>query len=312
MPCMWRQPRRLGVCLVSAWLGACAAIPSDTDLTTQLDQARDLLAAGDANGTYALLDLIPEESLTAVELPRYKILLARSLYDIGSPWTAFETIRDFADDHRYSEHNQDVERLEFAIGKQLIQSDASYFIFGTDADDGEIVLSHFVSRYPTAPDVPEALKLLGNLAYAEQRYLMARERFRQLFEDHTSSEWAEFAHFRIAYSGFKSLVGPEYDLAEMLLTRNELRDYLATNPERPEFRNQAGAALATVTAWMATRHLMIADFYREIGNSTGEVHHLEIAARDFGNQRSGALATKRLRAMGFHRGASDQPGNRPR
>ena len=84
----------------------------------------------------------------------------------------------------------------------------------------------------------------------------------------------------------------------MQLALQELRDYLRRAPERPEFRNEATRALATVETWIARRHIIIADFYRTVGNDVGERLHLDFAVRDFPSTPAGQEAAERLTALG--------------
>ena len=42
-----------------------------------------------------------------------------------------------------------------------------------------------------------------------------------------------YARFKISMCAFAALVGPPYDFEQMRRARNELRDYLESQPERP-------------------------------------------------------------------------------
>jgi hypothetical protein len=218
--------------------------------------------------------------MTNAEVERYKALYAEALWRTGEAWDAFKVIRSFVEDHRFSPWSARVEELHFRIGQELIQSEGSYFIFGSDRDDGELVLTEFVERYTTSAHLADALRLLGDLAFEEERWFDARRRFEQLIQDHPTSEWASLASFRRVMAIHAELLGPEYDLPSMYRARNELRDYLATAPERPEFRTAAETAYVEVQDWIASRHLIDADFYRTVGNRYGERFHLRLLLDD--------------------------------
>lgn len=76
------------------------------------------------------------------------------------------------------------------------------------------------------------------------------------------------------------LQGPDYDLDQMQLATRELRDFLASHPENPEFVATATRALQSLLEWQSERHHRIAGFYHTVGNAQGRRLHLERAASD--------------------------------
>ncbi len=277
---------------------ACASLPEGMEPSKLLDDAEVFLQQGKPSEALALLDSASDEIFAQRELERFKLLRGQALFGTGSPWSAYLQIRHFAEDHRFSDESPRVEELMFQLGKHLVNSDRSWWIFGSDEEDGEIVLTQFIERYATNGHAAEALKLLGGIAYQEKRYLIAKDRYKQIMTHHPRSEWAPLAHHRIALSSYLSLEGPEYDLESMSLTRNELRDYLEIAPERPEYRKSASDALATVEHWIAERHWTIAEFYRTIDNRYGERMHLEAAVREYPDLKPGKMAAARLKELG--------------
>lgn len=260
----------------------CASVPMPEmpqEPAAALELARRLLPEAPEQAR-ALLGALDESALTPEEVEAWKYLYAEAMFQTGDAWDGFRLIRTFVEDHRFSDWTPFVEDLQFRIGAALIQSPASYFLFGSDRDDGELVLQEFVERYPTSPHLPDALRLLGDLAFEEERWFDAQRRFEQLIQDHPESEWVALASFRRVMALYAELLGPEYDFPSLSQTRNELRDYLATEPERPDFREAAAAALAEVEDWIAERHMLDADFYRTVGNRYGERYHLNVLLED--------------------------------
>jgi tetratricopeptide (TPR) repeat protein len=280
------------------WLGllwaGCAASPPPglpEDPAGVLEVAAGCVET-DPAAARAALETLDEDELTNAELEGYKALYAEALWRTGKAWKAFRTIRTFPDDHRFSPYAPQVEEIHYRVGAELIQSESTYFLFGSDQDDGELILGEFVERYATSPHADDALRLLGDLAVAEERWFDAQRRFEQLIQDHPTSEWASLASFRRVMAIHAELLGPEYDLPSMYRARNELRDYLATAPERPEFRTTAAAAYEEVTGWVIERHRLDADFYRTIGNSYGERFHLETLLQDAPADHPSAVAAQ--------------------
>ncbi len=271
------------------------AIPEDP--AAALDLGRSLLDADRPDDAYHVIGSIDEDYLLGSELEYYDLLWASALFRTGSAWSGFRVIRDFVEVHRFSDYGPEVEQLHYEIGAWLLQSDGGFLFFTSDHDDGEIVLQEFVERYPSSPFAADALRLLGESLIEEGQWLPARRRFVQLVQDHPNSEWLPLARFRIAMTTFQDVLGPAYDLDAMRRARNELADYLATDPERPEFRAAATEALATVTDWIAVRHQLDAAFYRTVGNPIGERFHLELLVAEFPERDGIAAAEARIRAI---------------
>src|SRR5262245_1092816 len=79
----------------------------------------------------------------------------------------------------------------------------------------------------------------------------------------------------------------------------ELRVFLERPPENPTFVAEAAAALERLLSWRAQRHLAIADFYHTVGNSAGELLHLQAAAApEFARTAAAATARERLSGLG--------------
>jgi outer membrane protein assembly factor BamD (BamD/ComL family) len=262
-----------------------------------LDEAAALLGVGQPADARAVLEAIDEDIYPPPQKARYGLLLARATYQTGEPWAAFLILRRFPDEFPHSEDRLEVEELVFDIGREMSGSDKTFFIFSSDRADAQQILTHLIQRYPRTTHLADALQILGELAFEDEDFLTAHARFKDLLQQQPDSEWAPLARFRIAMSEFRVLEGPEYDLEQMQRARNELEGFLANPPESPSFVSEARAALQVVVSWMAERHLLIADFYKTIDNPVGELHHLQVASRDFADTDSGKIAAERLAAL---------------
>ena len=298
------EPRRIAACWAAmrrgsgallALLAGCSSGPVVTDPVAALTTAETKLVQGELAPALALLEAVDSESFTGTDVERYQVALATALTNDGDLWAGFELIRDFEEEHPFSEYRGQIQDLEFEIGRQLMASDWSFLFFASDRDDGRIVLEHFALRYPQHPAAPDVLRLLGEQAFAEGDFTTAQRRFGELVLKHSDSEWAPLAKFRIAMASFQSLVGPDYDRRSMVRAHNELHDFLSEGIENPQFDIEARAALATTREWLGTKHLSIADFYRRVGNQAGEQVHLEKAAASYPETAGGRRAAQRLR-----------------
>lgn len=296
--------RALAVLLV---LGAACGSTPIADPTQALAQAETHLARGEIDAAMDLLEAMSAEDFTGEAVERYETRLAQGLVQQDRLWKAFKVIRDFEEEHPFSEFRGQVQDMEFAIGRGLIESNWSFLFFASDRDDGQVVLEHFIVRYPQHPSAADALRRLGEKAFAEDDWLLARERFGQLLLRHPDSEWVPLARFRIAMSSFFALAGPAYDLHALTAAHNELKDFLAQPSENPAFESTARAAYATVREWLGEKHVMTADFYRVLDNAQGERQNLERAARDFPDTEGGRAAGARLAAIAAAEGSDGAP-----
>lgn len=278
---------------------SCSGVPKPQDPQAALAVAERQLIDGDAAAAASLLDALDEEVFTGRDLERYKLAHATALAATGRHWKGFKVIRDFPEQHPFSDLRADVESLEFRIGEHLIGSDGGFLFFSSDKEDGRAVLEHFLQRAGLLRRdlLADALRLLGEKAFAEGDYDLARQRFTQLRRDHEDSEWVPLALFRMAMSRYHTLVGPEFDYEEMRLARQELRHLLERGIENPQARDEVAAASTRVEQWMGERQLTIAHFYRRVGNRRGEELHLRRAADEFPETTAGKRARTELAAL---------------
>jgi outer membrane protein assembly factor BamD (BamD/ComL family) len=282
-------------------LAACASgpVPIAADAEEVLANASQALDAGQPEVAGSLiLDRHPESFPRRLR-DRRTLLLARAQSAQGEHFAAFETIRDFADDHPHSDLRDAVVQLEYEIGRLLSKSDRGFLFFWSDRRAGRTVLEHLVTRYPDNPWLADALRTLGDMAMQDGQWILAQERYRDLLRRRPESEWVPLARFQFAMSLCASLRGPDYDLDGMQRAARELADFLRSPPENPEFVKRARDALQQLLAWQAQRHVQVADFYQRVGNEPGCLHHLALAADD---GLSGTLhhdeAVRRLAARG--------------
>jgi outer membrane protein assembly factor BamD (BamD/ComL family) len=280
-----------------AFLSACASSPPAiaTDAEQVLSEAEALLAANNATAARNLLRERQPATFPLRLRDRYDLLLGRAQLQTDQPWDAYRTIRDFADQYPHSELRPAVMDLEYEAGRALVSSGRGFLFFWSDLRGGRECLEHLITRYPENPHLADALRLLGDIAYADGDWQRAQERYRDIVRHRPESEWAPYANFRYAMSIFASLQGPEYDLDEMQHASKELTAFLASPPENPRFVAEAKAALATLLRWRAERHLQVARFYRRVHNHFGYVENLQKAAADeFAETPSGQEARRLL------------------
>lgn len=292
----------LGAC---AALASCGASPPTRDPLAALALAEEAVRAGKGDQVAGWLQRIDPESYVGEDRERYRLAVGTALYQSGSLWQAHRQLRDFPQDHPFSQLLGQVEELEYRIGRELMRSEGGFLFFTSDAEDGRVVLEDFIVRFPRSRSLPDALHLLGDQAFQERRFQLARERYSQLVAERPDSEWATLARFRIAMSRYLDLQGAEYDQVQTQMAHNELRDFLAAGPENPTMREEAQAAMTVTRHWLAEKRLLIADYYHRIGVPEAERRQLELAAAEYADTPAGQKAAGRLKAA-----APDAPEHR--
>lgn len=258
---------------------SCAAAPlSAPDAEQRLAQAEAHVTAKEWDAAMTALADVAGNACPARLRDRRDLALARAWQGKGELWEAYRVIEPFSDLYPHSELRPSVVEMEWQLGEALARSDRGFLFFWSDARAGRTVLEHLITRYPDTPRLADALRILGDMAFAEENYELAQQRFRDLMLNRPDSEWFVYAQYRFAMSIVASLEGPEYDLDRMQHAVRELRDFLATKPENPEIVRSAEDAVARLLQWQVERHLRIAGFYRRIGNVPGQRRHLELAA----------------------------------
>ena len=283
---------------LAAVLTACSSAPPPPhpDPVGLLDKVQGQLGTGNPGKSLETMHGIPLDSLPREMVPTFLVARAAAQLATGEPWLAFMTLHTFAEDHPLAEERHQVPPLLYSIGTAMVDRGRKVFLFADDVDDGRFVLEHLIVHYPGSPHHDEALRLLGDIAFAAEDFELADRRYREIVREWRDSEWVLYAHFRLAMTRFKKLRGPEYDLSDMEAARNELKDLLVRKLERPDFEGEAAMALDAVTRWIAERHLLIADYYRTVGNVPGELLHLQRAAgEEFAGTPSHAEARLRLK-----------------
>ncbi|MBL9077046.1 MAG: outer membrane protein assembly factor BamD [Planctomycetes bacterium] len=290
-------------------VAACAATPlAGPDAERLLGEAEALVTTRAYARALDRLAQLSDETCPKRLRDRRDVARARAHLGNGELWEAFLALETFADDHPHSELRPAVVEMLWQIGQPLASSDRGFWIFWSDRRAGRTVLEHLITRHPDTPRLADALRLLGDLAYADGDYELAQERYRDLMRRRPESEWVGYASFRFAMSIVDSLQGPDYDLAKMEHAVRELNDFLQSPPENPNLQAQARDALARLKEWRARRHVTIAAFYRRVGNEPGERHHLDIAARA---EFDGTEAQVEARARQVELPAATLPEARP-
>ena len=249
------------------------------DAPLQVEAAEAQVAAGDYEQALATLAAVAGEQCPKHLRDRRDLARARAEFGRGELWESYLILERFSDDHPLSDLRPQVAELIWSAGGAMIERDESLWIFWSDRSAAKVVLEHLVMRHPDTPRFADALRLLGDMAYAERDFELAQVRYREIILEQPKSDWRFYANFRFAMSIFEGLRGPDYDLEGMQRAQTELRSFLRTAPENPQMVAEAEQALQQVLAWQVQRHLDVVAFYATLDNYDGQLHHARLASR---------------------------------
>lgn len=305
------MPRRVPPPAPLAWLFAAACATTVVPLSNaeqSLAEAEARLSADDPDGALDALAPIEGEQCPRRLGDRRDILTARAELARGELWSAYLALEKFSDLHPHSDLRQTAVEMLWQIGTGLLARDGGFLFFWSDRRAGRTVLEHLITRHPDTQRLADALRILGDMAFEDENFEIAQQRFRDIILNRPESEWYVYAQFRFAMSIVASLQGPDYDLDRTEHATRELNTFLASQPENPELLAETRRALATLREWQVERHLTIADFYRRVGNVPGQRYHLELATREeFADVPAYARAVAERDALA----SSLQPANGP-
>ena len=279
MPAMVRTVSTWALRSALLLAAACSSIPPVNPAAEQhVTAAETQVTAGAFDQARTELDEVAGERCPKRLRDRRDVALATAWRGLGDDWEAFRVLEPFPDLYPHSDLRGKVVDMEWEIGDKLSKSDRGFLFFWSDARAARVVLEHLITRHPDTTRLADALKILGDMAFADGDYPLAQARYRDLMLNRPDSEWFGYAQFRFAMSIVACIEGPEYDLDRMQAAVKELRSFLAGNSEQADLVRQAREAEQRVLEMQIQRHLAIAGFYRRIGNLAGQRHHLTIAA----------------------------------
>lgn len=280
--------------LVIGGLGACRSLDVPPQNSREcLALAQTYLEEQEYDMALTALGYFNPDGLSLDDQSLWYLIIGTANHRLGQHWAAYEEVRKFAIKRQFRRHSDQIANLLYDIGEALARRNSGFFLW-FDRQRARTVLKTLVSYYPANSHRDDARYRLGELAYGDGNFEEARLRFSNINVD---SVWNTKSLFRVAMCYYRNLHGPEYDLAEMEQARRELTGFLESRIENPQYRKVAATALANVHEMLAEKHQNIADFYFEIENQRGGLHHLQHAADRYPQSRAGQRAQKRLHQL---------------
>lgn len=222
---------------------------------------------------------------------------ARVWRDKGERLKCFRQIRSL--DERFPLHSlrQEAGRMLAEVGLGLARDRGRYALFFRYSALAPQVLEYLITEYPSDPSGPEAIETLAGLYEDSGELELALLRHEDLllyFPEDVRAPSSQAAIPRLRLARLKS---PEYDRKEMARARVEIEDWLGDHPSHP-LQPQVRLQLADCLGRLADNDLVVARFYRRVGNAYGAEYHARRAldiARESGNGEQVDEATEALR-----------------
>lgn len=219
--------------------------------------------------------------LVDLDLPRQLAVTAglraaRLYFDQGEALDGYRLVRKL--DTKFPQHfaRAAAGDLLIEIGLWLVDNGTGWLGIGHSTDDAQEVLEYVILQHPSAARSDDAYDALARIYADDLEWDLAIERLEFLVLYHPNSPLRVGAQARIPHLRLRSLTSPEYDRAELLKARGELETWL-NGWSGHELERDVRLDLADCQRRIIDSDLIIARFYRRVGNVHGARSHAERA-----------------------------------
>lgn len=216
------------------------------------------------------LDVPRQISVTAA------VRAAKFHLENDDPLDAFRLIKRL--DEKYPLHHERAEagRVVSQAGFDVLADKSKFLGLFSKRDRAPEVFEYLVLNYPSEPTCANAYAALAEIYQEDLRWELAIERLQDLLLYHPQSEIAPLAEAHIPHLRLISVSSPEYDRRELLVARDELRNWLERHPGH-EMEEVVGIDLADCLLRLHASDMNIARFYLRVENEAGARLHAQRA-----------------------------------
>ena len=237
------------------------------------------------------------EELFKLDLPRQLaveagIRAARLYYERGDRMRAYRLIKKVDAQHPQHPRRNVSGPLLAEIGFSLAEDKRRYALFFRYSSLSPEVLEYFVLNYPSDPNGPQALWVLGERYEKNGRWRLAIEKHEDLILWFPTDARAPESEARIPHLRLAELESPEHDRGQLTRARKELEKWLVDHPGHP-IEEEVRLDLTDAIRRLCDNDLVVARFYRRVKNFTGAEFHARRAlaqAREGGDDKQIAEA----------------------
>ncbi|KAA3604986.1 MAG: outer membrane protein assembly factor BamD [Planctomycetota bacterium] len=264
---------------------ACSSPPPEPYSSADLAPVRAARDAGDWEEAWDLIEDLEREYFDRMSQGEFSRLAGDIAYEIENWDRSIRHYGEFLLFQGPTEDSRLVEQRLLEMGLDLLEGRRRAFGIFPDRGRGATILLNMAAWAPASPYASEALASVGEYHYSQEYFDEALEDYQLILRFHPNSEWADLATFRIGMCGFQQLDGPEVDGRLIDGSRSQLKQYLRTFPSGL-YRQEAEEVVAELDEMSASHHLLIGEYYLEIGNLRGARQSFEEAAGRTGTDAS--------------------------
>jgi outer membrane protein assembly factor BamD len=159
-----------------------------------------------------------------------------------------------------SEFSDEIEKLGFDMALSYLRGEQDFFIF-SESSEGVKILKEIATNFPGGVYADDSRWELAQFYFLEESaWIEAEEQYRALVESYPDSPWAARAQYHVALCNLNRVKGPAYDQELMAATIKEFRLYTERFADGDRVA-EARAHMAELTAMLAEKHLLIAEWY---------------------------------------------------
>jgi outer membrane assembly lipoprotein YfiO len=148
-------------------------------------------------------------------------------------------------------------------------------------------------RSPGSRLAARAGKELADAYYRQGRMVIAGEAYSIFLENYPTSRWAEYAYERQISASLASFKGPRFDATGLFDAERRLVEYQQAFPGAAEAHG-ATEALVRIDESLATKSLVVADWYERTGQKISAAYMYSRVVTDHPNSAAAIEALARL------------------
>jgi len=289
--------RTLPSALLLALGAACASPPEEPYGLADLEPVRSLVAEGRYDEAWDILESQEREYYDRDAQAEFSRLAGEVAWQLGDKDRA---IRHYEEYIFYEAPDAEAARLAeerlFELGLELLEGRRKAFGIFPDRTRGATTLLHLASWAPLSDLADDALARVGEWHFQDRQFRDAIEDYRLLLRFHPDSEWADLAEFRIGHCQFLMIDGPWVDGRLIDGSLRQIQEYLRKYPSGL-YRDQAEELVQTLEELSAGHHLVVGEYYEDIGNLRGARYRYRKASEEHAETEAAAEARRRLAAL---------------
>ncbi|HUB26606.1 MAG TPA: outer membrane protein assembly factor BamD [Tepidisphaeraceae bacterium] len=264
-----------------------------------LDQAEQLLVAGDTQGARKMLLAWEHVNKDSPVRDRCIYLIAQSYYKEDDRILAFYYLDEVMDEYPESRLFQPALELQYSIADDYLNGHKRrFFNFPIlPAEDEAIeMLYRIQQRAPGSALAEKCLLRTADYYYNSGQFDFAADAYAAYVRSYPRGASVERARLRQAFATLAQFRGLLFDPTPLIDARQQLLDFSRTYPNAATDEDTAGF-IDRIDSAFAGKLLATADFYQRTGEVKASAYYLQFLIETYGESPEAAEARHRLRSF---------------